>query len=61
MTAPLMGSVARMVVATTGGWLAVETWGFGLDGLFIAIAAGVAAYGLLIAGPLLIAPWRSRP
>lgn len=61
MMVPLMGSVGRMVVATTGGWLAVETFGLGLDGLFIAIAAGTAAYGCLIAGPLLIAPWRSRP
>lgn len=60
MTVPLMASVTRMVVATAGGWLAVETLGMGLDGVFAAIAAGMAAYGCLIAGSLLAAPWGRR-
>lgn len=60
MTAPFMAGVARLVVATTGGWLAVERLGLGLDGVFSAIAAGIAVYGCLVAGPLLVAPWRSR-
>ena len=60
MTAPFMAGIARLVVTTTGGWFAVEWLGLGLDGVFSAIALGIAVYGCVIAGPLLIAPWRSR-
>ena len=40
MSAPFLAGVARLVVAAAGGWFAVEQMGWGLDGLFIAIAAG---------------------
>ena len=50
----------RLVVATAGGWLAIETLGLGLNGMFAAIAAGLAVYGCLIGGALLVAPWRER-
>jgi putative MATE family efflux protein len=60
MTAPFMAGIARLVVTTPGGWLAVEKLGLGLGDLFTAIAVGMTVYGGLIAGPLLIAPWRSR-
>jgi putative MATE family efflux protein len=58
MTVPFMAGIARLVVTTTAGWFAVEKLGLGLDGVFTAIALGIAAYGCLIAGPLLVAPWR---
>jgi putative MATE family efflux protein len=57
MTAPFIGGIARMVVATAGGWYAVEKLGLGLDGVFVAIAVGMITFGLLIAGPLLLKPW----
>jgi Na+-driven multidrug efflux pump len=57
MTAPVVAGVMRMVTTTLGGWFAVEQLGLGLDGVFAAIAVGMAVYGSLIAGPLLIAPW----
>ena len=57
MTAPVVAGVMRMVTTTLGGWFAVERLGLGLDGVFAAIAVGMAVYGCLIAGPLLIAPW----
>ena len=60
MAAPFSASILRMVVATTGGWFAVEEMGWGLDGVFGAIAASLAVYGCLIGGSLLIRPWRSR-
>ena len=60
MTAPLMAGVARLVVTTTAGWVAVERLGWGLDGVFAAIAFGIAAYGCVVAVPLLVAPWRAR-
>jgi putative MATE family efflux protein len=60
MTAPLVASVARMLIATIGGWFAVEKMGLGLDGVFAAVAAGMIVYGCLIAGSLLILPWGRR-
>lgn len=60
MTVPLVAGIARLVVATAGGWFAVEKMGMGLDGVFAAIAAGMAVYGCLIAGSLLAAPWGHR-
>jgi putative MATE family efflux protein len=60
MKAPFAAGVARLFVATLGGWLAVEQIGWGLDGVFTAIAAGMIVFGSLIAGPLLVHPWRGR-
>ncbi len=57
MTAPFLAGLARMAVATAGGWYAVEKLGLGLDGVFTAIAVGMIVFGVLIAGPLLITPW----
>ena len=60
MTVPVAAGLVRVVVATAGGWFAVEKMGLGLDGVFAAMAVGMAVYGCAIAGLLLIAPWRSR-
>ena len=60
MTLPLVASIVRMTIATAGGWLAVEMLGLGLNGVFLAIALGTAAYGLTIAGALFVAPWGAR-
>jgi putative MATE family efflux protein len=59
MAVPVAAGVGRMVAAIAIGWLAVEN-DFGLAGVFTAIAAGMAVYGCVIAGSLLIAPWRAR-
>lgn len=60
MAVPVAASVARLVVAAAGGWFAAEKLGLGLDGVFMAVAASLAIYGLLIAGALLFFPWKSR-
>jgi putative MATE family efflux protein len=60
MTAPLIASFARMITATVAGWIAVEKTDFGLDGLFGAMALGLIVYGCLIAGSLLVTPWREN-
>jgi putative MATE family efflux protein len=57
MKAPFFAGLARMAVATAGGWFAVERLGLGLDGVFAAIAVGMIVFGILIAGPLLVMPW----
>jgi putative MATE family efflux protein len=61
MSMPVIASVSRLLVAAGGGWLAVEVFGLGLDGVFTAIAASLAVYGLLIGGALLLQPWRALP
>lgn len=60
MTTPLVASLVRQGFVSAGGWLAVERFGWGLNGVFAVLAAGMIVYGSLIAGPLLIRPWRSR-
>jgi putative MATE family efflux protein len=60
MKAPFFAGVTRLFVATLGGWLAVEILGWGLAGVFTAIAVGMITFGVLIAGPLLVHPWRGR-
>lgn len=46
MAWPLSASVARVTVAAGGGWLA-SGMGFGLAGVFGAVAGGIAVYGLI--------------
>lgn len=60
MTAPFLAGLARLFVATLGGWVTVEILGWGLPGVFTAIAVGMICFATLIAGPLLIHPWRGR-
>jgi len=60
MAAPFLAGLAHLFVATLGGWVTVEILGWGLPGVFTAIAAGMICFAVLIAGPLLIHPWRGR-
>jgi Na+-driven multidrug efflux pump len=60
MTAPFIAGITRLIVATVGGWFAVEILGWGLAGVFTAIAVGMVCFGGLIAGPLVLRPWRPR-
>ncbi len=60
MTAPFFAGVARLCIATVGGWFMIESLDWGLHGVFTAIAIGMIAFGSLIAGPLLFHPWRAR-
>ena len=60
MTAPFVAGITRLIVATVGGWFAVEILGWGLAGVFTAIAVGMICFGGLIAGPLARPPLASR-
>jgi hypothetical protein len=50
------------IVTTTflAFWLAVEKFDLGLEGVFAAIAVGMAVYDGLMAGLLLLVPWGPR-
>jgi putative MATE family efflux protein len=60
MAVPAVAGVLRMVATIGAGWLAVEKFGLGLEGVFAAIAIGMAVYGGLMAGLLFVMPWRPR-
>lgn len=60
MVAPVFAASLRMVATVAGGWIAIEKLDLGLEGVFAAIAVGMAVYGGLMAGLLLVAPWRPR-
>jgi Na+-driven multidrug efflux pump len=60
MAVPVIAGLARMLVATVGGWLLVEHTQLDLAGVFTAIAAGMIVYGSVISGALLIRPWRTK-
>lgn len=53
---PLIAGVLRLVVAIGGGWLAAGV--FGLDGLFGAVAIGMALFGTVIAASIALGSWR---
>lgn len=55
---PFLGGVLRIALAF-GGAMAAGAWtGWGVNGVFAAIAAGMAAYGIFVAGALALTRWR---
>ena len=59
MGVPVAAVLVRLVIAVSGGWLAIEL-GHGLDSLFWAMGTGLAVYGTVMGGMLLLRPWQSR-
>ena len=57
---PAVAAVSRIGLALGGGWLLGDVLGFGLDGQFIAVAAGITAYGAVIAASVRPGVWRAR-
>ena len=55
---PLVAGFARLFVAATGGWIAIHWFGYGLPGLFAAIAAALAVYGTTVAVAVKAGAWR---
>ena len=48
---PVIGNLARMVVAAVGGWLAI-CWGGGLPQVFLSQGVALVVYGVLIASAI---------
>jgi putative MATE family efflux protein len=55
---PLTAGVLRLVIAGTGGWLAVDRLGAGLDGIFVALAVALVVFGSTIALAVRFGAWR---
>ena len=59
MGVPVAAVLVRLVVTVGGGWLAIEL-GQGLDAVFWAMGIGLAVYGVVMGGMLLLRPWQAR-
>ena len=46
---PFLAASTRFTLAVGGGWLLGKHLGYGIEGYFIAVAAGITAYGGLTA------------
>jgi putative MATE family efflux protein len=57
---PFAAALARLGCAAGGGALAAGPFGWGLPGVFGAVAAGLLAYGTLVAWGVRPAVWRAR-
>jgi Na+-driven multidrug efflux pump len=56
---PVLGNIARLVVAAGGGWLALR-WSGGLATVFAAQAVALVVYGLVNAGAVAGGAWFGR-
>ncbi|MDB5931325.1 MAG: efflux family protein, partial [Polaromonas sp.] len=56
---PVMGNLARLVVAAGGGWLAIR-WGGGLAQVFLAQGLALVVYGVVIASAIAGGAWFGR-
>ena len=56
---PVLGNLARLVVAAVGGWLAIR-WGAGLAQVFVAQGLALVVYGLVIASAIAGGAWFGR-
>lgn len=56
---PVLGNLARLVVAAVGGWLAIR-WGGGLAQVFVAQGLALVVYGVMIAAAIAGGAWFGR-
>ena len=56
---PVLGNLARLVVAAAGGWLAIR-WGTGLAQVFMAQGLALVVYGVVIASDIAGGAWFGR-
>jgi hypothetical protein len=57
---PFAAALVRFGCAAGGGALAAGPLGLGLVGVFAAVAAGLVAYGLLVAIGVRASAWQAR-
>ncbi|MBY0330448.1 MAG: multidrug transporter MatE [Acetobacteraceae bacterium] len=53
----VVAGLSRIALAVGGGWLLAEALGFGLPGQFLAVALGIAAYGVFTASAVRPGVW----
>ncbi len=55
---PVFAALVRFIVAIGGASLAAYWFGFGLDGVYACIAAGMLLFGVVTAGAIRLGAWR---
>jgi putative MATE family efflux protein len=55
---PLTAGFARLTIAAAGGWLASHVFGWGLPGIFAAMALALVVFGTTMASALKLGAWR---
>ncbi|MCS6890023.1 MAG: MATE family efflux transporter [Rhodovarius sp.] len=57
---PVVAGLTRLTLAVAGGWLLGQRMELGLAGHFLAVGAGITAYGVLTAQAVRPGVWRAR-
>jgi putative MATE family efflux protein len=57
---PLLGGFARLLIAALGGWLAGHWLGWGLPGVFAAMALALVAFGVTVSLAVKLGAWRAE-
>ncbi|GAA4052892.1 MATE family efflux transporter [Parerythrobacter jejuensis] len=55
---PVAATILRVILALGGGWFLAFQLGYGLDGIYIAAAAAMTVFGVMIAGSVKLGGWR---
>jgi Na+-driven multidrug efflux pump len=56
---PLLGGFVRLLIAALGGWLAGHWLGWGLPGVFAAMALALVAFGATVSLAVKLGAWRA--
>jgi Na+-driven multidrug efflux pump len=56
---PIVATVVRFIVAALGGWMTINYFSLGLNGIFYSAAAGMTLFGLIILISLKLGAWRN--
>jgi len=56
----MIAGISRIVLAVGGGWVLAGPLGLGVTGYFLAVAAGISAYGIVIAASVRAGVWPGR-
>ena len=59
MVGPTVAGLSRMALGVGGGWVLADVAGLGLTGNFLAVAAGITAYGVTNALAVRTGVWRA--
>jgi putative MATE family efflux protein len=57
---PLLGGFVRLLIAALGGWLAGHWLGWGLPGVFAAMALALVAFGATVSLAVKLGAWRAE-
>jgi len=60
VTWPIVATIVRVILAVGGGWLLAFWLDLGVQGVFIAAAAAMATFGIMIATSLKLGAWRGQ-